>query len=136
MPSDLPPLLLQAKPDLLDGWCGPVMAGRTPERTNPCALLRPGSRKDTWVTSAYSYSLDCGAIWLDLARAECRDRVARVAWARITNSPTWTTAPDLVDEETITRHDLDPHDDRRLPDGSRWVDAAALLAVAREVHCG
>ena len=26
---------------------------------------------------------------------------------------------------------LDPSDDRRLPDGSRWVDAAALAAVLR-----
>lgn len=27
--------------------------------------------------------------------------------------------------------DLDPSDDRRIPDGSRWVDAAALAAVLR-----
>lgn len=31
---------------------------------------------------------------------------------------------------------LDPADDTRLPDGSRWVDAAALALVAREVLRG
>ena len=32
--------------------------------------------------------------------------------------------------------DIDPHDDTRLPDGSRLVDALALAIVAREVLRG
>lgn len=38
--------------------------------------------------------------------------------------------PDVV---VPTLGDLDPRDPRLLPDGSRWVDAAALAAVARHV---
>ena len=42
--------------------------------------------------------------------------------------PAW--AP-LVSSRLLA--DLDPNDDRRLPDGSRWVDAEALRRVVLHV---
>lgn len=43
------------------------------------------------------------------------------------------TSSDLYVEPLDDVADLDPHDDTRLPDGSRRVDALALAAVWRAV---
>ena len=100
--------------------------------------------------------------YLALSRAECRDRVARVVFGRVASPRCWRahragrpmgvafrmTLGDVWYEggdwwDGGQGHDparfcpalasLYPSDDTRLPDGSRLVDAQALLAVAREV---
>lgn len=68
-------LLLQATPALLDGWCGPVVL---PDVEMHGAIVTHGM--------SYAYVWSDGGIcryepadlYLDLSRAECRDRVARV----------------------------------------------------------
>lgn len=93
---------------------------------------------------------------VDLSDAATRDRCARYLAQRVgvgvgSTAPNWgpdTFRPrrwwlvgpddgyiwhgDGGDEDFVRAlADLDPTDDRRLSDGSRWVDAAALAAVLR-----
>lgn len=146
-------LLIEATPELLEGWCGPVVFRWHHHGPKRAYMV-------SWDGDLYD---DCGPVedpdqyrdglHFDLARAECRDRVARVAWGRVAEphcrrSPdsgpykgavvliAWTYDGVLV--ECPTDQDLDPHDDTRLPDGSRLVDALALAAVwrSREVSRG
>lgn len=95
---------------------------------------------------------------LDLSRAECRDRVARAAAPHVFGDilasdilltacmvPGRTIGPLVMGMSITTVHegerwrhveacaDLDPLDETRLHDGSRRVDALALLHVARTV---
>jgi hypothetical protein len=97
---------------------------------------------------------------VSLTHASTRDRVARwVAGRSVQPFPLGSTAPevrltDAMDGRPLLRlvgagrqaavftsvalygiADLDPQDPRLLPDGSKWVDAAALAAVARQVGC-
>lgn len=107
-------------------------------------------------------SIKFSTLYLDLSRSEVRDRVARVVASMLYDDGPFimaavvpgtrvlapyphygmatTTALDgsrwrALEEERFPDLDatLDPNDDTRLPDGSRLVDAQALLAVAREV---
>ncbi len=184
MASDL---LLPATAALLDGWSGPVIVDLGTGDRLDAAVLSNGDvllgRIDVFGEApAYDYidseaALPDGfSLHLDLARAECRDRVARVvhdtaahrsdsggglsvwyfdgAW-HITRPvfrrgqtrgglSAWDGRsrwrPLVPQHRTLIKAPglagLDPDDDRLLPDGSRWADAAALLAVAKEVLHG
>lgn len=165
-------LLLPATPELLDGWCGPVVL-RVDEHDAEVVVVtyRPDTnmvgisyKRQPYIEGQWA-PLDC--ILLDLSRAECRDRVARVLAAVVydadlvlTTAPrffcAWTRDRKWCMDAEVVRHardgsrsggcaggewwkslaDLDPHDDTRLPDGSRLVDALALHAVALEVLHG
>ena len=122
-------LLLKATPSLLDGWCGPV-SRQIPECDfEPGPFAWPSEQTVGWVLHCYS---------LDLSRAECRDRVARLLRRNKYGLQLWLDGHRvMVSAKSATAfyemHDLDPNDDTRLPDGSRLVDAQALLLVAREV---
>lgn len=152
-------LLLSVTPELLDGWCGPVVFRwdhNGPKRAHMVS----------WDGDLYD---DCGLVedqeeyrqglHLDLARAECRDRVARVLfgcpdYAVTDDDPgmdgvsgprgLWLWADGRVycsdaraaayfRGQHLPTMPSDWRDDTRLPDGSRLVDALALAAVAREV---
>lgn len=147
-------LLLQATPALLDGWCGPVeVDGRE-------TVVDRGRVLDfaDWEPAEDFIA----GVWLDLSRAECRDRVARVVaavlgvplaergalwmhqgagiWGLFCGSRSFLFKgkPDRrfsPNNPTWVKNldSLDPEDDTRLPDGSRLVDALALAIVAREV---
>lgn len=161
-------LLVPATPALLEGWCGPVLA-HVYDKPEPCVLIGPSVLELDDGTEVMDYALHVvdgetfdtapvDDIALDLSRAECRDRVARV----LAPPGLGAIAPRLVcevahtggiwlvfldeeggnvvlDDEQPARWpwpvDLDRHptDDTELPDGSRLVDALALAAVAREV---
>ena len=170
-------LPVAACPGILDGWCGPVLVDthdgpleaavlvgtddRPPEhRAGPYLLCR----HEGWDLGAGEtlMSSDAGGVYLDLSRAECRDRVAR--WLRPDASGTGVSAmlcpnrdgPMLVLTRSMIDYTgclstmtsgygscaipalalLDPSDDTRLPDGSRRVNALALRAVAMEVPRG
>ena len=180
-------LLLEAPPALLDGWCGPVVyraGGRTPGVVvGTCEHKGTRVFRVWWESPAHPHGTGHpthpSALLLDLSRAECRDRVARVVaavmrldtangvqyllrsgepqdapgfieacggrifvtasldegtmaspldpWLMASSEPDepWLTVPALAT--------LDPNDNTRLPDGSRRVDALALLHVARTV---
>lgn len=150
-----PRLLVPATPALLDGWCGPVWWSH---RTIALAGVNDGELWGLcWDTGAFR-TVPIAEVHLDLSRAECRDRVARV----LAPPGLGAIAPRLVCEAAHTGGiwlvfldeeggsvmlgddrparwpwpvDLDRHptDDTELPDGSRLVDALALAAVAREV---
>lgn len=111
-----------------------------------------------------AYVTDIGTVYLDLARAECRTHggiaAARLLYpgevivlAAVAPGRRFFGAGDLVEWGVFTwepqdgsrwraldgRHfpaldELNPHDDARLPDGSRRVDAMALKALM-EVLC-
>ena len=174
MESTMSELLLQATPELLDGWRGPAaycdgsscVVVESPTNAGqpfPTTLVwdRPSGRHPKGVTRWGRTE----NVYLDLARAECRDRVARVIaehhfggiddllmttaprwfcrWLH--TEPTWDIEAEAIEHEADGKRsgtsseqafilpNLDPTDDTRLPDGSRLVDARALLAVAREV---
>ena len=125
-------LLLKATPELLTGWCGPISLGGVPAAWDPwsqCIIADVFGSHDM-------------PIRFDMTRAECRDRVARVLAGvlypdetdieRMTggSSPWWLDWAGHIPTLLTT---LDPNDDTRLADGSRRVDAMALLLVAREV---
>ena len=155
-------LLVPATRALVDGWCGPVVVdGRA------TVTWWDNGASSVWVETTpdgdgYWLIAAIASAALDLSRAECRDRVARVV-AGLALAPraglvdsctahTWEWAP-AMDQRRWTlsgngggrgwEHfglksvpalaDLDPNDDTRLPDGSRLVDALALAAVARQV---
>jgi len=172
--ADLAALRLPATPELLDGWCGPIMVHRGLADA-PCwvpgvwlgwdgdnvALLNyvavdinaeigwPEGHEDVHVDSVY----------LDMARAECRDRVARfIHGSRPDKLGVSTREPDSIGvgemrigrmrfadgwhddgaayfpgDGVPTLADLDPEDPRLLPDGSRYVDALALMLVCRHL---
>lgn len=160
-------LLIPATAALLDGWVGPlvyvgddgaerwscVVESWSPDRSRVrvVGVILPGM---AGVTAGCAIS----ELRLDLSRAECRDRVARVidgSGPLVTEI--YTAYPGPISKISIgctlyisqpygrgwgeprcipALAALDPADDRRLPDGSRWVDAAALTIVAREVLRG
>ena len=64
----------------------------------------------------------------DLRRNHGSASVVLVVWAPGWQSAAWNSV------EVPALADLDPADDRRLPDGSRWVDAEALRLVCLHVH--
>lgn len=85
-------------------------------------------------------------VWaVDLSDAATRDRCARYLAQRVevdvgSTAPNWgpdafhrglwwLVGPDDGWHREVA--DLEAYDDRRLPDGSWWVDAAALAAVLR-----
>lgn len=77
-------LLLKATPELLDGWCGPVV-GRPAGNEGTRYAHVPWSAHERHYASSSGYSVLTDAladVYLDLARAECRDRVARVVATR------------------------------------------------------
>jgi hypothetical protein len=166
-------LLIPATPELLDGWCGPVVVEHSSGRwlwdgEDECLvdadgeLHTPDMYGDRDGVVLGVGTADVRALMLDLARAECRDRVARVLadaavgpgghtsgsewgcqWGRH-GGGSWLLngvgdlrfADEPGSDDAIhvpALADLDPNDDTRLPDGSRLVDALALAAVAREV---
>lgn len=163
-----PRLLLSATRALLEGWCGPGgLDGRLVlvDGDGELVVLLDGA----WIFYNAAYlpvvfdedMRPMGELTLDLSRAECRDRVARVVAAgrwpmqvqstalrwgtRIPEERAWvlggawvyTSCVEEPDEVLVPAlADLDPTDDTRLPDGSRLVDALALAAVARHVLGG
>lgn len=149
-------LLLRATPALLEGWSGPAVfrfegvdAAVTVVGFNPTS----GMVAIAYVRNGFveGQGVPVGDVYLDLARAECRARVARVVLHHTRSNddawPAWAfrvTPYDLFplalgwgrgsDHDPIfKRYGLKRNDSARLPDGSRLVDAEALLAVAREV---
>ena len=72
-PSDLH---IQATPELLDGWCGPVVLTSRSGLTRLCWMDGELYDSSGWCEDSEQY---IPMLRLDLARAECRDRVARVA---------------------------------------------------------
>jgi len=146
-----PRLLLPAADALLRVWCGPVVL----DGYDTVARWSNGESSVLVIESPdleYWVCLDMigsGRLFLDLSRAECRDRVARAlasgdsafwvydlgkfgaGWELRSGAGTrwWgRTLPALAG--------LDPSSDERLPDGSRLVDALALALVAAEVLGG
>lgn len=160
-----PRLLLPATRELLEGWCGPGLLDNEPvlvDGDNGCVIRLDGTPLDydtSYLPVVFdAYMRSRGTLRLDLSRAECRDRVARVVAAgrwpmqvqstalrwgtRIPEERAWvlggawvyTSCVEEPDEVLVTAlADLDPTDDTRLSDGSRLVDALALAAVARQV---
>jgi hypothetical protein len=150
-------LLLRADalPGLLDGWVGPVDAGVSTRclwdgdtargyadlvpyrgRRLSLDLSLPECRDRVARVLARVVGLECESTapaWaLTVMR---RDRVPHwllgratgpyVIFAHIRNEPAWLGVPSLST--------LDPSDPTLLPDGSRVVDARALLLVAEHV---
>lgn len=150
-------LLLKASPSMLEDWCGPVattlgqwtvaLDGRVPSSIpwRPDSLhldlSRPECRdhvKRLVARRRWYHDLDESTlVWFctpvsDTAPGD--DRHHR--WGMESNrgamvyQPAW--APKHEGNVPELR-DLDPTNDTRLPDGSRLVDAQALLVVARKV---
>ena len=77
----------------------------------------------SWSRAPAQASFGWAMRWL--ARALAGDGSLTGSW--------WTGSKvSLVSSHLLA--DLDPADDRRLPDGSRWVDAEALRLVCLHVH--
>ncbi len=103
-----------------------------------------------------------GELLLDLADASTRDRVARLVAERLgkaidSTAPlwyqyseswelyTWESEKDVIFVRPVGTYsraygpivpalaEVDPADERTLPDGSRWADARALLLVAQHL---
>ena len=82
MTSDL---LTPATAELLAGWCGPVVeAGLPVVVLGPCAQAGAFMVADANGVSGQAW---LSALRLDLSRAECRDRAARVLAERRTERP-------------------------------------------------
>lgn len=154
---DVDPLLIEATPELLDNWCGPVTVKWSDGTGRPDweTAVRDGQYAFIGWMNLDEIAKAGGAIYLDLRRTECRDRVARVLNggarpARLgftkldggrldVGDRSWM--PDCWDDGRCyfpepgvpALADLVDHDDTRLSDGSRLVDALALAAVWREV---
>lgn len=154
-------LSVAACPGLLADWCGPARDDQGREVMCTGAVERVGTENGL---SAFVMDANTGVRWwaplatlsLDLSRAECRDRVARQTF----DDPCpvciavdedgvmlWHGGVPVAaaDEDSARMFAvphvsalaaLDPNDDRRLPGGSRWVDARALLLVAQHVGGG
>lgn len=151
-------LLLPATPEMLDGWAPYVVIKQFSETLE--GYLLPESEPDGWrfvmapADGKWTKRLvrDEARIFVPLDRAEARDRVVRVVPQPWRNEPgpgalSLRRSGDYVslciggyvvaDSRSVPAlADLDPHDDTRLPDGSRLVDALALRAVAMEVLHG
>lgn len=166
--SDPKALLLKATPELLEGWCGPGKVVWGDGLVEDCVIRTIDGDPHFWTEEVCDWwrasdtDIMRFAIHLDLARAECRDRVARVVAARVgaipgerffhyrdgcwrfergfsfcaDRSPEQWRIPFTVDLVVVALATLDPHDDTRLSDGSRLVDALALHAAATEVLHG
>jgi hypothetical protein len=88
MPSD-PRLLVPATHALLDGWCGPIVVE-----------YGDGPYPEVWTGTTHTVD-GCEGIanrpfrrlFLDLSRAECRDRCARCLAARMTGEPSGDELP-------------------------------------------
>lgn len=145
-----PRLLLSATQALLEGWFGPVVVdGAEWMSLGGCHGDEDGFFRvhDGLVGLTY---MEPERVFLDLSRAECRDRVVRVLggtdWVYVASAVGWWL---WLDRQPSDRGEgryypasgpalagLDPNDDTRLPDGSRLVDALALAAVARHILGG
>lgn len=140
------PLLIRATAALLDGWTGPITV------ILQCGEVLRGAVDHGRVHLGRTVweNADKPVTYLDLARAECRDRVCRVLFGG-PGSP--RLDPQLVARRmtlhtegramAVSRRDWEwelevpaladiPIDDTRLPDGSRRVDALALAAAWRQ----
>lgn len=157
-------LLIPATPELLEGWCGPIVVldheGWCEVPMEAALYGLRGFAVTCWchlngVPCERLDIVDLAHVRLDLSRAEVRDRVARViirqSGPRLasqggSNVLFCPNRPSSVRGFTSVPHPdgsgpgvipalaaLDPHDDTRLPDGSRRVDALALAAVWRAV---
>jgi hypothetical protein len=144
-------LLVPATEALLAGWTGPVVVE-----------YGDGLHPEVWTGTTHSVDGCEGfarepfrRLFLDCSRPEARDRCARVVFGRATEARLWRAHPESIPllvgpgAEVLAAPtdsaeafgvrpvpalaDLAPADDTRLPDGSRWVDAAALAAVTRHV---
>lgn len=83
-----PRLLLPATRALLEGWCGPGLLDNEPvlvDGDNGCVIRLDGTPLDydtSYLPVVFdAYMRSRGTLRLDLSRAECRDRVARVVAA-------------------------------------------------------
>lgn len=153
-------LLIPATRALVEEWCGPVVTRATHYggAWAPWVVVNAGGGTVTVASSSDAATVTVGDVFLDLSRAECRDRVARVLADIRGIAIRWTTAPrfrygysksagldgpeqavfwdyrgDSGHPEVPGFSGLNPNDDTRLPDGSRLVDALAIAAVARQV---
>lgn len=136
-------LMIPATPELLDGWCGPVRTNSGLAGPSRFVFLyrsksRPGEAVCACRATGNVRGIPFAALFLDLARAECRDRVARVLRPSCQNGVElrFDGRSLYVGGHPSTRawyeaQGLDRDDDTRLPDGSRLVDALALAAVWR-----
>lgn len=141
-----------ARPDLLAAWVVDLDLDALDDRADQIAEDCDGR-----IAELVSFV----HLSLDLSRAECRSRVALLlaplmglgrvdsacgmpgrtwylthglAWSEAYEGSGWRRYPDSC-EDVLADIPVEG-DDTRLPDGSRWVDAAALAAVAREVLRG
>lgn len=127
---------------LYDASAVPVDAAR---------LSKPGFQQ-VYVSTIHARTRDALARWCAV-QVQAKSTPLDVTRARLqSTAPTWERHPAswgwrlrfFLTEVSLTSNDaewtwvsdLKPDDDRRLPDGSRWVDAAALAAVARHLGVG
>jgi hypothetical protein len=167
------PLLIPASPALLDGWVGPVLVDDGSGDLLPCVHLGVAHEWEGWVALGElgtrpgqpvvdALQRPISDVFLDLRRAEVRDRCARVVAPLVFDdldaedvilsacggpgqfavSPMFGMGISICTVKVGDRwrgreecDHLDPMDDTRLPDGSRRVDALALAAVVRQVVC-
>ena len=147
--SELPPLRLKSTRGLLTDWWGPVRVlanGDLGIAVCPEGQVVPDSAVE--------------GTEFDMFRSECRDRVRRGICQVLGRDPEAGLRISVVRREQegkvrlhvqgylnrihvggfyveqvidIPGLDLDPRDDRLLPDGSRWLDAAALTALGEHL---
>lgn len=137
-------LLVRARNEMLVGWAGPVVT-----RQGLGVLVGPSPNGRMWRVVLENTEYDpvffsTEEIYLDFARAECRDRGARVYHYAFTPGSTGGAVPGVP---TYSDKDgawylngmhlgfvynlFDPHDPQRCPDGSSWTEARVLAGVVR-----
>jgi hypothetical protein len=144
--------LIPATRALLTGWRGPVVVVDFESPFEAVCLDWPVSADAVILVSVSStptpFAVDIRHLRLDISRAECRDRVTRCMFGapgivRLFRSASGVASlrgplgiemacsdPFAALAFSVPHvpalADLDPSNDTRLLDGSRWVDAAAL----------
>ncbi len=150
LPGTIPGLLRRGSPVTKDGWTGGAVVAKVrdlsvvvvSEDGPSWPFARPASlRLDLtdatgrahaawWLASAVGLHSPTTSRWSPGASVYTIESDAQSApWVR-----TFTPTGSLWSGERVPAlDDLDPNNDRRLPDGSRWVDAEALRRVVLHV---
>jgi len=147
LPGTIPRLLRRCSPVIKDGWTGGAVVAKVRDLSvvvvsedgpswpfaQPASLrldLTDATGRDhaaKWLARHVSTDGEPIAAWM--VRPMLGDQWGlRVATDRCPAGRTWTLDYKISD--------LDCSDDRRLPDGSRWVDAEALRRVVLHVANG